>query len=228
MTPDLPAVEIAIVEKTNVFRRESRLGELRRDPRLDRAARAFALYMARTRTFSHTADGRRPADRISAAGYRYCQVAENLALNVDSRGFAARQLAEQAMTGWKNSPGHRRNMLLGDVTEIGVGVAKAAGEHRYLSVQLFGRPESLKFDFKIRNEAGLPVTYAFGGQKHSLPPRMIVTHTACSPGMLQFPDARALGAPPPAKAQFPTKQGDAFHILRRDGQLVVQYRPRVD
>jgi len=132
---------------------------LRRNPRLDQAARSFAAYLARSGKFSHTADGRQPADRIKAAGYRYCQVAENLALNVDTRGFRTPQLAETVVTGWKNSPGHRRNMLMKSMTEIGVAVVRATPEHRYLSVQLFGRPDSLKFKFQVRNNSRVNVTY---------------------------------------------------------------------
>ena len=52
-----------------------------------------------------------PPQRAEAQGYRYCTVAENLALNLDSRGFETRQLARKAVEGWKASPGHRANML---------------------------------------------------------------------------------------------------------------------
>ena len=84
MTPDLPAVEVAIVDKTNAFRKAHKLGALRRNAKLDAAARAFARFMARTSEFSHTADGREPAERIKAAGYSYCLVAENLAFHADT------------------------------------------------------------------------------------------------------------------------------------------------
>ncbi len=228
MTPDLPAVEIAIIAKTNLFRRAHKLGELRRDTKLDQAAKAFARYLAESGKFSHTADGRQPAERIKAAGYKYCRIAENLALNGDPRGFRARQLAEQAVTGWKNSPGHRRNMLLADVTEIGVGVAKASSEHRYLSVQLFGRPEKLKYTFKITNRAGRTVTYSFAGKAQSIPARAVLTYTACAPGMLRFPSARVRGAAVNAKAEFPTKAGDAFVVRMTGGRLSVSHRPRID
>ena len=228
MTPDLPAVEIAIVEKTNLFRRSNKLGELRRNPKLDRAAKAFARYLARSGRFSHTADGRKPAQRIRAAGYRYCQVAENLALNVDSRGFRAQNLASQAMTGWKNSPGHRRNMLRETVTEIGVGVAKAADEHRYLSVQLFGRPETLRYRFRIRNEARRSVSYSFAGQALSAPAQSIMTHTACVSGELWFPKAAQRGGRAGKGVRFSTSAGDTFVVKRTGATLQVRHTPRVN
>ena len=125
ITPDVPAVETAIVAMTNAFRLENKLGEVRPNAQLAQAARAYAAYLARTNAFSHTADGRQPADRVGETGYQYCQVAENLASTSTFAGFEAGLAA--AVEGWKNSPGHRRNMLTPHVTEIGVAVAQASG-----------------------------------------------------------------------------------------------------
>ena len=105
MSPDLPAVEVTIIQQTNDFRRQNKLSELRRNPRLDEAARRYAKYLARSGKFSHSADGRQPADRIKAAGYRFCQVAENLALNLDTRGFRTRQLADLGRDGLEEFSG---------------------------------------------------------------------------------------------------------------------------
>src|SRR5207248_4440757 len=103
--PDLPQTEIAIVELTNAFRSESKLGELKPNAALAAAARAFAEYLAKTGKFAHEADGRQPAQRAQAQGYRYCLIAENLAMNLDSRGFETRVLTRDAVEGWKSSPG---------------------------------------------------------------------------------------------------------------------------
>src|SRR5262245_66507113 len=85
--PDLPQTEIAIVALTNAFRKQHQLGELKPNVALTAAARAFAAYLGRTGKFAHEADGREPHQRAEAQGYRYCLVAENLAFNLDSRGF---------------------------------------------------------------------------------------------------------------------------------------------
>ena len=53
--PDLPQTEIAIVEMTNAFRKESRLGEVKPNAALTAAARAFAEYLAKTGKFAHEA-----------------------------------------------------------------------------------------------------------------------------------------------------------------------------
>ncbi len=112
MLPDLPQTEVAIVELTNAFRKASALQEVKPNPALAAAARAFAEYLARTGKFAHEADGRKPEDRAQAQGYRYCLVAENLAWNLNSRGFESAQLAREVVEGWKASPGHRENLLL--------------------------------------------------------------------------------------------------------------------
>ncbi len=117
--PDPPAVEIAIVEMTNTFRKQQHLDTVRPNAGLTAAARAYAAFLAGSGQFSHTADGREAGDRISAAGYTWCQIGENLALHMDSRGFEAHALAEKSVQGWINSPGHRANMLTPYVTETG-------------------------------------------------------------------------------------------------------------
>ncbi len=185
--PDLARTEAAIIAQTNAFRREERLAPVVRNVALDQAARLFAQYLAKTGRFAHEADGRQPADRVNASGYQYCTVAENLALNLDSRGFTVEKLSGDAIEGWKNSPGHRKNMLLANVTEIGVGVAQApGGDPKFLSVQLFGRPRSLAFEFRIANRSASAVAYSFGGSSQELKPRVTATHQACDPGEIHF------------------------------------------
>src|SRR5262245_37310696 len=109
--PDLPRTEIAIIEMTNAFRKEHQLGTLKANAALAAAARAFALYLGKTGTFAHAADGRDPQARAEAAGYRPCLIAENLAFNLDSRGFATARLAREVVTGWQTSPPHRANLM---------------------------------------------------------------------------------------------------------------------
>ena len=204
MLPDLPQTEIAIVEMTNAFRKENWLGVLKPNAVLAAAARAFAQYLAKSGKFAHEADGREPQQRAEAQGYRYCLVAENLAMNLDSRGFESRQLASEAVEGWKESPGHRANMLQAGVTEIGVAVVQAPDKNpKYISVQLFGRPESLKIKFSLENRTGSPVRYALGEEAHTLSARTIVTHTMCDASLLTFENAGT-------SAKFDVHNGDKF------------------
>jgi hypothetical protein len=219
LTPDIAKTELAIIDLTNVFRAEQKLAPVKLNPALAAAARAYARFLADSTVFSHTADGRQPADRVKAAGYNYCRTAENLALNLDSRGFETKQLANDAVEGWKNSPGHRRNMMAPHVTEIGVGIAKSKTDEKYLSVQLFGRPASLQYTFKIMNEAAATVSYRYNGEAQTVEPRIIVTHTACDPGEISFD--RAWTQPVRnMDARFPTKDGDTFRLVNGSGGAI--------
>jgi len=216
MTPDLPdvaKVETTIVEMTNAFRKANKLTEVKPNAVLTAAARAFAKYLATKNLFSHTADGRQPAERATKAGYDYCQIAENLALHQDSRGFATMVLAEKAIDGWENSPGHRRNLLAPHVTEIGVGVAKGPEKDpKYISVQLFGRPKSLAFEFKITNATPEVVTYEFSTTQHEIKPSFAVTHTSCQPGSVKF---ETFGSGKKAKtlgAQYQAVDGQVYTL----------------
>ena len=185
-TPDLPKVEAAIVQLTNDFRREQKLAGVAPNAVLRKAAESYAHFLATKGLFSHTADGRQPGDRATAAGYEYCIVSENLSSNLDSRGFETGQLARDAVEGWKGSPGHRRNMVQPHVTEIAVAVAKAPGENKYISVQLFGRPGRHRFEFTVTNAAQVPVAYTFAGRSFTVDGRRIITHTECAPDTLAF------------------------------------------
>ena len=211
--PDIARTEFAIIEMTNTFRHEQKLGAVKRNKELDTAAKLFAEYLAKTGKFAHDADGRQPSDRGKAAGYKFCLFAENLASHLDSRGFTTPGLAGAAVEGWKNSPGHRKNMVQPHVTEIGVGVARAPGsDPKFLSVQLFGRPEQLKYHFKIENKAGVAVSYTALGRQHTLEPRVITTHTVCEPGSIVFERAGSWLSGARIDAKFEARDGAVFTL----------------
>lgn len=185
--PDTPVVETAIVDFTNDYRARQKLSALTANASLTRAARAYAAYLAEHDQFSHTADGRDAGQRISSVGYAWCQYGENLAMHLDSRGFEARVLAEKAVDGWIHSPPHQKNLVAPHMTEIGVGVARAPGpDPKFISVQLFARPRTLQYEFKIANTTNRSVGYTFGEKEHEVKPSYSVTHTACNPSQIAF------------------------------------------
>lgn len=195
--PDIQAVEAAVVEMTNAYRRQNKLNEVRSSPALAKAAKTYAAYLAKSGAFSHTADGREAGDRVKSAGYAWCSVAENLAMHLDSRGFESRDLAKKSIDGWINSPSHKANLLAPHVTEIGVGIAKAPDKDpKYISVQLFARPQSAEITFQIANTSKVPVSYSFAGERSDIEPRMAITHTSCNPGKIEFekPGSRKVAA----------------------------------
>jgi uncharacterized protein YkwD len=187
VVPDIPVVEAQIIEMTNAYRGRQKLGPLTASASLAKAARVYAAFLAKSGQFSHTADGREAGDRITSAGYQWCQVGENLAMHLDSRGFEARALAAKSVEGWINSPPHRANLVAPYMTEIGVGVARAPDKDpKFISVQLFARPRSLQYEFQISNTTRESVSYSFGGEAHEIKPRYAVTHSSCSPGEIRF------------------------------------------
>mmetsp|Transcript_68198 Transcript_68198/g.121585 ORF Transcript_68198/g.121585 Transcript_68198/m.121585 type:complete len:255 (+) Transcript_68198:93-857(+) len=107
-----------ILALTNEYRRENGLEPLRRHKGLEGVAFRHATAMSFARApFSHHG----APERFAACGTRCTNVAENLAR---SEGFGRACLPEAAVTGWRESEGHRRN-LLGPFDACGIGFAVA-------------------------------------------------------------------------------------------------------
>jgi uncharacterized protein YkwD len=99
------------------YRGNNGLGPVSVDPALTRLAKEQARAQAAKAQVGHDV-GIGPLDqRARRDGYAYAEIAENVA-----GGYHT--LAE-AFSGWRDSPGHRRNMLMGGVTRIGIAVAQA-------------------------------------------------------------------------------------------------------
>lgn len=137
---DTRRVEALIVQRSSDLRREHGVAPVTRDAKLQKAAEDFAAFMARTGKYGHEADGTTAGKRARAAGYEWCDIAENIAYQFDSRGFETDALARKVLDGWKASPGHRANILAPEVTHIAVAVARNARTGYYYTVQMFGRP----------------------------------------------------------------------------------------
>jgi len=195
-SPELSPAEKMILSQTNAFRKQQQLDALKPNPKLNETAQDFADFMARTGKYGHTADGKRPSERVSNHGYDYCLVAENIANQVRSTGFTADDLAKTFVSGWKNSPEHRKNMLDPDVTDIGVAVARRSDSPTYLAVQMFGRPQSQAISFQVSNQSDAKVEYTLshrGSDKtFPLPPQLRQIHQQCRPTQIAFstPDTR--------------------------------------
>jgi uncharacterized protein YkwD len=124
-------VETEVVTLTNNFRLANGCGALRIDGRLVTAARAHSTDMVTKNFFDHTgSNGSNFVQREAAAGYTTGASAENIAWGYRS--------AQDVVTGWINSPGHRANMLNCSSVAVGVGVAYKADGTPYWT-QDFGR-----------------------------------------------------------------------------------------
>lgn len=211
-TVDLRAAVALVVQKTNAFRTANALGPVAPDARLEETAQRFAEYMAASDTYGHEADGRKPAQRAQAQGYGFCLVAENIAYQFSSSGFSTGDLADLLVAGWEDSPGHRRNMLLPQATDIGVGLARSARTQRWYAVQMFGRPKSASTRFQIANRGDAAVRYELDSESFTLPPRATRTHQGCYGGTvkLRWPDGAASpGFEPRDGARYVVERGPA-------------------
>ena len=137
---DMAETASRIVDRANVLRMERSMAPVSVNAQLQAAAEAFARHMAKTGEHSHTADGRTPVQRAVAAGYDFCMVTENIGYHASSREpQSADVLAERLVRGWRDSPGHRRNIEDAAALETGVGVARDARGFWYV-VQLYVFP----------------------------------------------------------------------------------------
>ncbi|WP_162176599.1 CAP domain-containing protein [Deinococcus frigens] len=100
------------------------------EARLGQAAQNHAADMAARDYFNHVSpDGGTLTGRISASGYPWRAIAENIA--------AGQTSAQEVVSGWVRSEGHCRNLMNASYTELGIGLAQGAGGRRYW-VQDFG------------------------------------------------------------------------------------------
>jgi len=126
-----PAREV--VRLTNEFRLEKKRKALQWNARLERAARAHAADMAEMEYFSHRSlNGDELKTRVDRQDYAWSAIGENIA-----RG---QRTAAEVSRAWQDSPGHRRNMLDPEFTEIGVAVVKD-GESKLVWVMVLGKPD---------------------------------------------------------------------------------------
>lgn len=122
-----------VVRLSNIERQNQGVPALTVDHFLEVAALGHSQEMARLGYFDHNSPtpGRETPDlRIRLAGSAAPRTGENLAM---FGGIPEAKLAENAVTGWMNSPGHRRNLLDPSFTHIGIGVAKGANGNFYIT-----------------------------------------------------------------------------------------------
>jgi uncharacterized protein YkwD len=131
----------AVLAKLNAERAAHGLKALTMNTHLVSSAHAHNLAMAKANQLSHQLSGEAGlGSRISAAGYRWTTVGENIAYN--SNRSQAGVLALQAAMYGEQPPndGHRRNILSSSFVHVGVDVIDDAVHHRVWLVTDFGRP----------------------------------------------------------------------------------------
>ena len=116
---ELTADEKSIVEFTNRERAKEKLPPLKINLVLSQVARAHSANMGKTGTFEHIVDGKTPADRVAAGGYRARLVAENILKNWSR---AVHPAGRSSRLDGVRKP-HRANIVSERYIEIGVGIA---------------------------------------------------------------------------------------------------------
>jgi uncharacterized protein YkwD len=158
--PDIriPDLERRVHEGINKERTKNKLTTLAFDEELSRIARAHSADMAKRRFFSHVnLDGKDATERGKRVGYICRKVygtyfTQGLAENIYQGNlystvrisgtkrtydwYSPEELAEEAVKGWMDSPGHRRNILDKNYDREGIGVAVDDDDH-VLVTQVF-------------------------------------------------------------------------------------------
>ncbi|WP_106478028.1 CAP domain-containing protein [Phytohalomonas tamaricis] len=102
--------------------------------KLEAAAMEHSKDMAKTNYFGHASpEGTRIGDRVSAVGYKWQAVGENIA--------AGQRSATAVINGWLASPGHCANIMNGTFTEMGLArVDMQSSKYSRYWTQVFARP----------------------------------------------------------------------------------------
>jgi uncharacterized YkwD family protein len=110
-----------VVDLTNEHRRRNGLSDLQIDTRLSSVAQTKSQDMQQNGYFSHTSPTYgSPFDMMRDFGVSYRTAGENIA--------QGQRTPQEVVNAWMNSEGHRRNILNGNFTHIGVGY-EPTGNH---------------------------------------------------------------------------------------------------
>lgn len=130
---EISSQEQTIIDLVNKERKKEKLPLLKPNPLLFKAARAHSENMAKQQKMEHKLDGKTPAQRVRAVGYRYRACGENIAAG------GPRWALSEVHQAWMDSEGHRDNILGKNYTQIGIGIAKSEQGELYYT-QVFARP----------------------------------------------------------------------------------------
>lgn len=113
-TQGISATEQKVIDLTNAERRKAGLKDLVGDTKLSSVARTKSNDMQKNGYFSHTSPTYgSPFDMMRDFGVTYSTAGENIA--------QGQRTPEEVVQAWMNSEGHRKNILNGAFTHIGVG-----------------------------------------------------------------------------------------------------------
>lgn len=131
-SPKMTAKERLVIKLVNDERTQRGLAPLKANPDVSGVAREKSRDMRDRNYFSHTSPTYgSPFEMLRQFGISFRSAGENIA--------AGQRTAKDVVQGWMNSPGHRKNILNSNYTQIGVGYAEG-GRMRHYWTQMFIRP----------------------------------------------------------------------------------------
>jgi uncharacterized protein YkwD len=117
------------------YRQNNGRGPVTIDPVLTQIAKAHAREMAAKTKVGHDVGSGNLDVRAAKAGYAYARISENVA-----GGY---QTLAEAFSGWRDSPDHKKNMLMPQATRIGIAVAQAPGfKYKVFWAMVVAEPET--------------------------------------------------------------------------------------
>jgi uncharacterized protein YkwD len=127
---------VSVIKEVNAQRVAMGLGELEQNEALNSVAQQKVEDMVSRGYFSHnTPDGQNPWYWIQKNKIAYSLAGENLAVRFEK--------PQDVVSGWMNSPSHKKNVLNGGYTQTGVGVAKGnyEGKEAIFVVEFYLQPK---------------------------------------------------------------------------------------
>ena len=101
----------------NGYRKQHGLKPLIINAALTEAAKLHSRDLAKWDRISHYgSDGSNPWDRVKRVGYNAKVTAENVG--------TGQVTVDEVMKGWQNSPGHNKNLLLTDASDMGIALVQ--------------------------------------------------------------------------------------------------------
>ncbi|MFI3210080.1 MAG: S-layer homology domain-containing protein [Peptostreptococcaceae bacterium] len=137
-TPDITtsaysAFQDEVLRLTNIERVKVGAVALQANTKLSEVATLKSEDMINNNYFSHSSPiYGSPFEMMASFGLTFSKAAENIAWG--------QRTPEEVVTAWMNSEGHKKNILNGDYTHIGIGVAKDSSG-RYYWTQMFMTPK---------------------------------------------------------------------------------------
>lgn len=165
-----------IATLTNAARQQNKLGLLKSNAALTKAAQAKASDMAKKQYFAHVSPtGLTPWTWFKRAGYSYTYAGENLAMDFVT--------SEDVIAAWLRSPSHRKNLLSTKYKDIGVAVTTANinGAPSLLVVQMFGAPVPAQPKRVVTTPAQTPSPTAAKTTARQAPQQVLGEATTATP-----------------------------------------------